>query len=112
MREFFILYDLWHNNVESKVTMNVINIELPDRVPHPFEDERATIPVAIPDLDAVSQFGKEKHALRQLWRGTAFGWPAEYRPAENLPAGFFIGVNGIYFVSLDWELGTEEEPLV
>jgi hypothetical protein len=70
------------------------------------------VPVAIPELAAVIQFGKERHHCRTFWRGDAFGWPAEYRPVGHLPAGFFIGVNGIYFVALDWELGVDEEPLI
>lgn len=92
--------------------MKILEVSLPDRIPHPFEDIAACIPIAIPDLDEVIQFGVDKHAARAHWRGQAFGWPAEYREGGNLPAGFYIGVNGIYFVALDWEFGQDEEPLI
>ncbi|MEZ4663444.1 MAG: hypothetical protein R2911_38370 [Caldilineaceae bacterium] len=88
----------------------MINVELPDRISHPFADQNAHIPVAVPELAEIIQFAKEKHSDQQPWRGYAYGWPAEYRVADALPAGFFIGVNGIFFVALDWEWGAEEEP--
>ncbi|MEM7131740.1 MAG: hypothetical protein AAF702_35835 [Chloroflexota bacterium] len=90
----------------------MIEANLPDRIPHPFDDIPAFAPITIPELDEVVQFGIEKHLAREPWRGNAFGWPAEYRVEENLPAGFYVGVNSIYFVALDWEFGSDEEPLI
>ena len=84
--------------------------------------ERAPIvPVVIPNIEDVAVFAKKLHDEGQLWVGEAFGWPAEYNPEKSdlpldskmtfTPADFCIGESGIWFYSLMWENGKEEEPV-
>lgn len=90
-------------------------------------------PISIPAFEDVIQLAKTLHTAGKAWEGTAWGWPADYTPEideknavfegydENgilhsvtedrwSPAMFCIGVNGIWFVSLSWEKGRENEP--
>ena len=74
----------------------------------------------IPELDEVRAFAARLHVEGKPWQGEAFGWPAEYnsqRPEPPLdskmtftPADFCIGESGIWFFSLMWERGRDEEP--
>jgi len=84
-------------------------------------DYVAIVPVAVPDLNEVKNFAAKLHAKKKAWKGEAFGWQAEYNPerAERpldstmtfTPADFCIGESGIWFFSLMWENGSNEEPV-
>lgn len=77
--------------------------------------------LVIPDLDAVRGFAARLHAKGKMWRGEAFGWPAEYNPARPeppldskmtfTPADFCIGASDIWFFSLMWEHGDTVAPV-
>lgn len=90
------------------------------RVNHMIE-ESATIPVLIPDLSEVRALAYQLHKAAAFWQGEFFGWPAEYHPEENIapldsnmtytPADFCIGESGIWFFSMMWEAGKDQEPV-
>jgi len=79
------------------------------------------VPVVIPDLDTVKRFAEKLHQAGKPWQGEAFGWPAEYNPERSdapldskmtfTPADFCIGESGIWFFSLMWEHGSEQQPV-
>jgi hypothetical protein len=85
------------------------------------DDYAVVVPVAVPELDEVKAFAAKLHAKKKAWKGEAFGWQAEYNPerAERpldssmtfTPADFCIGESGIWFFSLMWENGSNEEPV-
>ncbi len=85
------------------------------------QDVAPTLPLVIPDLDAVRRFAARLHAKGKAWRGEAFGWPAEYNPTRPeppldskmtfTPADFCIGESGIWFFSLMWEYGNTAAPV-
>lgn len=84
-------------------------------------DHTALVPVVIPDLEAVRSFAAELHAKGKYWHGEAFGWSAEYNPAQSeppldskmtfTPADFCIGESNIWFFSLMWENGKDAAPV-
>ena len=84
-------------------------------------DYAAIVPVAIPDLEKVTEFAAKLHAKKKAWKGDAFGWQAEYNPERSerplasqmifTPADFCIGESGIWFFSLMWEKGSNAEPV-
>ena len=84
------------------------------------ENHAAIVPVVLPGLDEVRAFAAKLHASEQPWAGEAFGWPAEYHPAQAIapldskmtftPADFCIGENGVWFFSLMWEHGGDLKP--
>lgn len=113
--------------------MKTIQVTLPERMPATQTGAPPTIPISIPAFEDVIQLAKALHRAREVWEGTALGWPADYTPEiyeknaifeeydENglvhtitedrwSPAMFCIGVNGIWFVSLSWEKGSNSEP--
>lgn len=115
--------------------MNTIQVSIPQPKPTTSTDASLSLPVVIPSLTDVLQLAKALHAAGRPWEGTAFGWPADYTPEireENAvfeeydangvahiitvprwsPAIFCIGINDLWFVSLTWEFGVEEEPWV
>lgn len=115
--------------------MNTIQVSLPQPKTVTPIDTLLSVPVAIPSLADIIQFGKALHTAGQPWEGTVFGWPADYTPEikeENTvfeeydennvvqtivaprwsPAIFCIGINDLWFVSLTWEFGADEEPWV
>ena len=77
---------------------------------------------AVPDLQKVRAFADHLHKLGAHWQGETFGWQAEYTPESTqkpldsnmtfTPADFWIGESGIWFFSLMWEHGKDEEPVV
>jgi len=85
------------------------------------DDIVAIVPVAVPELDKVKNFAAKLHAKKKAWKGEAFGWRAEYNPERSerpldstmtlTPADFCIGESGIWFFSLMWENGSNEEPV-
>jgi hypothetical protein len=84
-------------------------------------DEALVVPLLIPDRHEVRTFAAKVHAEGKAWTGEAFGWSAEYypeRPEPPLdskmtftPAQFCIGESGIWFYSLMWEHGGQQEPV-
>jgi len=79
------------------------------------------IPVAIPDVEKITEFAAKLHAKKKAWKGKAFGWQAEYNPERSewplaskmtfTPADFCIGESGIWFFSLMWENGSTAKPV-
>jgi hypothetical protein len=84
-------------------------------------DDVFVVPILIPDLNEVRAFANKLHAQGKVWKGEAFGWEAEYHPERpeppldsNMtftPADFCIGESGIWFFSLMWEHGKDQEPV-
>jgi hypothetical protein len=84
-------------------------------------DYTPIVPLLIPDLKDVREFAAKLHAESKAWKGEAFGWPAEYHPERPeppldsqmtfTPADFCIGESGIWFFSLMWEGGRDQEPV-
>lgn len=84
-------------------------------------DYPSVVPVMIPDLPDVRKLAANLHVKGKAWAGEAFGWPAEYNPERPeppldskmtfTPADFCIGESGIWFFSLMWERGADEEPV-
>jgi hypothetical protein len=84
-------------------------------------DRIPIVPVIIPDLDEVREFAARLHAQEKAWTGEVLGWPAEYHPERPdppldskmtfTPADFCIGESGIWFFSLMWERGKDDEPV-
>ena len=85
------------------------------------DEELITVPVIIPDVEEVKAFARQLHAKNQRWVGEAFGWQAEYTPERTqapldsnmtfTPADFCIGQSEIWFYSLMWEKGRDNEPV-
>ncbi|MCX7015837.1 MAG: hypothetical protein NTW86_25335 [Candidatus Sumerlaeota bacterium] len=79
------------------------------------------MPILIPDLQEVRAFARALHAKGVAWQGEVFGWHAEYNPERPeppldskmtfTPADFCIGESGIWFFSLMWERGRDQEPV-
>jgi len=75
----------------------------------------------IPDLGEVRAFARHLHATCKHWQGEIFGWRAKYTPEGHkkpagskmqfTPADFWIGESGIWFYSLMWEHGKNEDPV-
>ena len=87
-----------------------------------LEDEALiVVPVIIPDIGEVKAFANQPHTKNQKWEGEAFGWQAEYTPEHSnapldsnmtfTPADFCIGQSEIWFYSLMWEQGKDNEPV-
>jgi len=79
------------------------------------------LPVVIPDLDEVRAFAAHLHASGKRWEGEYLGWPAAYTPQRRrkpvaskmrfTPAEFWIGESAIWFFSLMWERGKDNDPV-
>jgi hypothetical protein len=90
------------------------------RVPRGTGDS-PVLPVVIPDSSEVRAFANHLHVAGKQWQGEIFGWPAEYTPESRrkppdskmrfTPAEFWIGESGIWFYSLMWEHGKNEDPV-
>ncbi|NCP16893.1 hypothetical protein GW866_07605 [bacterium] len=88
---------------------------------HSQTDYEPILPLAIPDLKEVRAFANHLHLLGKTWQGEIFGWSAEYTPESDqkpfdtkmtfTPAEFMIGESGIWFFSLMWEVGKDNEPV-
>ena len=86
-----------------------------------YNDNDATVPILIPDITEVKIFAFKLHSEGKAWKGEAFGWQAEYNPElpeppldskmSFTPADFYIGESEIWFFSLMWEHGKDEEPV-
>ena len=85
------------------------------------EDEIIIVPIIIPDIKDVKAFVSKLHASGQVWKGEIFGWQAEYTPERSeapldskmtfTPADFCIGESDIWFYSLMWEQGKDNNPV-
>jgi len=86
------------------------------------ENEHTSIvPILVPDLDDARKFAQQLHRKGVAWQGEMFGWNAEYNPElaeppldSNMsftPADFCIGESSIWFFSMMWEYGKDEEPV-
>lgn len=85
------------------------------------DDQSSILPVVIPDLGEVRAFAGHLHATGKGWSGEMFGWQAEYTPESQkkppaskmqfTPASFCIGESGIWFFSLMWERGKDQDPV-
>jgi len=85
------------------------------------DDYMPVVPVIIPDLDEVREFAYQLHVEGKAWQGEAFGWQAEYNPQKSktpldskmkfTPADFCIGESNIWFFSLMWEYGKDNQPV-
>ena len=83
-------------------------------------DYESILPLAVPELKEVKAFANHLHSLGGHWQGEIFSWQAEYTPESakkpedsNMtftPADFWIGESGIWFFSLMWEQGKDNEP--
>ena len=79
------------------------------------------VPLAVPDISEVKAFAQHLHTIGKHWQGELFGWLAEYTPESRkkptgskmqfTPADFWIGESGIWFFSLMWEHGKNNEPV-
>jgi hypothetical protein len=79
------------------------------------------VPSAVPDLKEVKSFASQLYSLGKHWQGEISGWQAEYTPESDrqpadsrmtfTPADFWIGESGIWFFSLMWEHGQDQEPV-
>jgi hypothetical protein len=76
---------------------------------------------AVADLAEVKAFANHLHSVGKQWSGKIFGWQAEYTPESErkpvesnmtfTPADFRIGESGIWFFSLMWEHGKDNDPV-
>ena len=84
-------------------------------------DHEHIVPLVVPELKEVKAFANHLHSFGKHWQGEIFGWQAEYAPESDkkpvysnmtfTPADFWIGESGIWFFSLMWERGKDEDPV-
>ena len=75
-------------------------------------DYEPILPLAVPDMKEVKSFANHLHSLGKYWQGEIFGWQAEYTPeSDSTPADFWIGESAIWFFSLMWEHGKDNDPV-
>jgi hypothetical protein len=75
----------------------------------------------VPKLNEVKEFVNKLHMQGKYWKGEYLGRQAEYNPQSDekpldsnmqfTPADFWIGESGIWFFSLMWEHGKDQEPV-
>jgi len=81
-----------------------------------------SLPVMIPDINAIRVFAQALHAHGEVWSGMFEGWPASYTPEDQtnrpanssmtfIPAEFFVGVSEIWHIAIAWEDGKDEPPV-
>jgi len=83
-------------------------------------DYSPILPVVIPGIREIRSLAGHLHPVGKHWEGGIYGWPAEYSPESRkkpasskmvfTPADFWIGESGIWFYSLMWERGKDQEP--
>ena len=88
---------------------------------HVQSEDSFLVPIIVPDLNEVRALARKLHVQGKAWNGEAFGWEAEYHPERpeppldsNMtftPADFCIGESGVWFFSLMWEHGQDQEPV-
>lgn len=92
------------------------------------------VPISIPDLSDVQKLAARLHAAGQSYHDYVWGWEVTYEPELNeaaaevevpdgkggyttqimplwTPASFGIGESGVWFFSLLWEHGVDQEPV-
>ena len=80
------------------------------------------IPITIPDQQAIQELASAVHGRGAAYADDVWGWPVAYTPEVPepvphskmtfRPAVFTIGVYPIWFVSLTWEQGKDQAPVV
>lgn len=105
---------MYGNRSKKNVVTTKVRIELD-------EEYSSIVPILVPDLDEVRKFARGLHRKGHAWQGEQFGWQAEYNPElaqppldSNMtftPADFCIGESDIWFFSMMWEHGKDEEPV-
>jgi hypothetical protein len=85
------------------------------------DDITLIVPIIIPEITEVKEWVTQIHQQGQAWRGEIGGWQAEYNPERAeppldskmtfTPADFCIGESDIWFYSLMWEAGKDNEPV-
>jgi hypothetical protein len=100
---------------EKRASMLTAKVKISSNQNHSF-----VLPVAIPELREVKAFANTLHAAGRQWRGEFMGWQTEYtpeskeKPADSnmqfTPADFWIGESSIWFFSMMWEHGKDNEP--
>jgi len=83
-------------------------------------DDQIVVPIAVPDIDDIRKLAQIIHERGQVYEDVIWGWPVHYVPSNPeppidskmtfTPAGFFIGIWPVWYVSLMWEAGDEAEP--
>ena len=86
-----------------------------------YEDMPIIVPIVIPEIAEVKLWANQLHQQGQAWRGEMGGWQAEYNPERAeppldskmtfTPADFCMGESDIWFYSLMWEQGKDNEPI-
>lgn len=92
------------------------------RQPNKLYKNPLIVPVCLPAVEDVKRFANQIHAGRMEEAGEFAGWPYHYIPKTEVPpfgsvltftpATFMIGAFPIWSISIDWEAGDDQEPLV
>jgi hypothetical protein len=92
------------------------------------------VPIAIPDLSEVRAFAHHLHIAGKSYNDRIWGWEVTYEPEVDepdaevevpdgkggfnkqkmplwMPASFTIGESGVWFFSLMWENGSQQDPV-
>lgn len=101
---------------------------------HNGHSRPVVVPISIPDLSDVQKLAARLHAAGQSYHDQVWGWEVTYEPELNeadaevevpdgkggyttqtmplwTPASFAIGESGVWFFSLLWENGVDQEPV-
>ena len=86
------------------------------------DSEQVVLPIALPEIEDIRKLAIKLHGRGAPYTDTLWGWPVKYSPSTSTPvpdshmtftpADFFIGVWPIWWVSLMWEDGDDQEPNV
>jgi hypothetical protein len=78
------------------------------------------IPITIPEMTEIRALAWAAHEKGEHYTDEVLGWPVSYEPElatpvphstlQVKPAVFTIGCYPIWFVSLTWEQGKDQEP--
>jgi hypothetical protein len=102
--------------------------------PHNGHSRAVAVPISIPDLSDVRKLAARLHAAGQSYHDYVWGWEVTYEPELTeeaaevevpdgkggyttqimslwTPASFGIGESGVWFFSLLWEQGVDQEPV-
>ena len=101
---------------------------------HNGHSRSVAVPISIPDLSDVQKLATRLHAAGQSYHDHVWGWEVTYEPELTeagaevevpdgkggyttqimslwTPASFGIGESGVWFFSLLWEHGVDQEPV-
>lgn len=102
--------------------------------PESGRSHAVTVPIAIPDLGEVRALAAKLYRNGVSYHGRAWGWQVTYEPELTeqdaevnvpdgkggfttrtmflwTPASFTIGESGVWFFSLMWENGADQDPV-